>query len=73
MGKDTENLQLTDSSGNDICSKVEIPSFETVKCTTKALEISTAQELKVKLGSTSYQCGNTDSNQCKYQTTSSFP
>jgi hypothetical protein len=63
-------LTLITSTGTDICEKVEIPVYGTIKCKTKAMTIA-SNNLQFKVDSFTYSCAN--SGTCSYQTSTSMP
>jgi hypothetical protein len=63
-------LTLVTSSGTDICEKVEIPTYGTIKCKTKAMAIAT-NNLQFKVNTLTFSCAN--SGTCTYETSTSMP
>lgn len=51
------NLELA-SSSTEICEKVSVTGYGTFTCLTKAMEISSSDELNLKVGTDVHACGN---------------
>lgn len=66
VGIDTKGLEVLNSAGVSICQKVTILEYGKVECLTKDIEIDKAA-LKIKVGSDTQQCGNSDTTKCEYQ------
>lgn len=72
VGVDTTGLKLYYGS-TELCSSITIVDYGKIQCVTKAVAINSATAVTVKLGSTSYQCVNSDTTQCQYSTSASMP
>lgn len=70
VGVNSASVTLIKSDGLSVCSKIEIPSYGVVKCTTSAASLA-ATTLKVKIGTQIFPCGTASS--CSYQTSSTMP
>ena len=71
--KGTFDLQFLD--GTSLCESAQIVHFEYLECTTNAMAIPSATELKFVWTSeddiaTDYLCANPDTTQCEYMTDS---
>jgi len=71
VGSASTGVVLTRSTGVWICTEVTVPQYGVVKCRTNATSISTAEALRARVGTTTYQCST--SGACSYQTSTALP
>lgn len=66
-------VDIVDSAGSSICLSTKVTEYGKVICETKAIAIAAGQ-VSVKVGTSSYQCANSDTSKCKYeQVQTGFP
>lgn len=68
FGTSTETVNLHHSeSDQNICASTEITGYGVFTCYTIAQEILSSDTLHLVVGSTNYNCENSDSSQCQYE------